>query len=222
MRFHRNPIPQRSQTFVGQEGEIAMHLDRYLRVGGSHVESDGTMRATRRAAISLPWLSLARPVRAEPRLEDVQKRMASIQVRLAEVQDEERRLRVALDEATAERSAAVAEKKGVLPRRSGVLELVPETWDETVGQNRRTFVELYAPWCPYCKRLEPTWDELANQVDARDLDVQIARIDGDEHVQFMDRYRAEGFPTLILFQRGKALSYYNGRADVESLLEYIA
>eukprot|EP00894_Picocystis_sp_ML_P000092 jgi/Pico_ML_1/50609/g1791.t1 len=108
------------------------------------------MRATRRAAISLPWLSLARPVRAEPRLEDVQKRMASIQVRLAEVQDEERRLRVALDEATAERSAAVAEKKGVLPRRSGVLELVPETWDET------------------------------------------------------------------------ALSYYNGRADVESLLEYIA
>lgn len=185
----------------------------------NHVD---TMRSTRRAAISLPWLSLARPVRAETRVEEVQKRINAIQTKLGEVQDEERRLRLALDRAAAERSAAVAAEKGTLPKQKGVLELVPETWDETVGQNRRTFVELYAPWCPYCKRLEPTWEELAMQVEARDLDVQIARLNGDKHVQFMDRYRAEGFPTLILFQRGVVTGYYNGRADVESLLEYIA
>jgi thiol-disulfide isomerase/thioredoxin len=48
---------------------------------------------------------------------------------------------------------------------SKVVTLTSRDFDATIKNGEVWFVEFYAPWCGHCKRLESTWEELANSVD---------------------------------------------------------
>jgi protein disulfide-isomerase-like protein len=125
-------------------------------------------------------------------------------------------------DARANRAVAVAQRAGPQPVVPEVLELYPDTWEAAIGQPRRTFVEFYAPWCPYCKRLEPIWAQLATDLSKTNSDVQIARLNADTYVDFMPRYDVQGFPTLVLFENGRPISTYQGRADLEPLTKFVS
>jgi thiol-disulfide isomerase/thioredoxin len=156
-----------------------------------------------------------------------------------------------------------------------VIELTPDNFDATLA-GKRVLVEMYAPWCPYCKALEPLWDALPGELQrtpgagcdrslvcfcscavlgVRSLTAcgslragapatTVARMDVDKcaalrhaarsprwhsqprcaaprrHVAYAQRYGVTGFPTLILFDDGRAVGQHVGMADAPALLRY--
>ncbi len=81
---------------------------------------------------------------------------------------------------------------------------------------------IYAPWCPHCKNLKPTYLELAKKVKEEKIDYKISVIDGDKNANFSQAHNIKGFPTILLFlYKGEKEYEYTGAHDVDSILKYI-
>jgi len=102
-----------------------------------------------------------------------------------------------------------------------VLELTPENFErEVVETPGAVFVEFYAPWCPYCKRLEPIWSELPSKLEAAGSKTRVARMNVDTYTDYASAYAVTGFPTLMLFQNGRPVGAKTGLIDMTTAMRY--
>jgi thioredoxin 2 len=63
-------------------------------------------------------------------------------------------------------------------------------------------VDLWAPWCPPCRMLAPTINELAAEMGGR---VRVAKLNIDENPATAARFRVTCIPTLLLFRDGREM-----------------
>lgn len=82
-----------------------------------------------------------------------------------------------------------------------IVTLTQENFEETVNRSELpVLVDFWAPWCSYCRRLEPT---LAALADERDGQIVIAKLNIDDEPELTDRFEVDTIPTLLMFNRGK-------------------
>jgi len=70
--------------------------------------------------------------------------------------------------------------------------------DVVLNNPKGVFVKFYAPWCGHCKNLAPTWEKLGD-VFQNEPNVEIVKINADQHRISTAPYGIQGFPTLIWF-----------------------
>lgn len=88
-----------------------------------------------------------------------------------------------------------------------VFELSYKNFNEVVyNTNYTTIVEFYAPWCGYCKKMEPVWRRLGKFL-SRDSQygVQVASVNCDEakNKPLCSSFKVKSFPTLMTFRPPK-------------------
>jgi len=87
-----------------------------------------------------------------------------------------------------------------------------------------TFVKFFAPWCGHCKRLAPTWEELAAKYEGNES-VRIAKVDctaeANANKELCDGQDVKGFPTLNIYKDGKKITEYNGKRGLEELDAFV-
>ncbi|EKX49409.1 hypothetical protein GUITHDRAFT_104940 [Guillardia theta CCMP2712] len=88
--------------------------------------------------------------------------------------------------------------------------------DETAQRDGTVvFVQFFVPWCVYCKKLKPTWEELGLEF-AELPDVIIAKVNCKKQKVVCKHHVQKGYPTLKLFVNGTE-SQYLGPRDLSSL-----
>lgn len=80
------------------------------------------------------------------------------------------------------------------------------------------FVKFFAPWCGYCKKLAPIWEQLGEEMKGK---VNIASVNCDENKKLCDENKVRGYPTLKFFQNGQSTDYRMGR-DLDNLMKFAA
>ncbi|CAB3986332.1 disulfide-isomerase A5-like, partial [Paramuricea clavata] len=87
-------------------------------------------------------------------------------------------------------------------------------------EKKPLFVMFYAPWCGFCKRLKPVYQEIATEVKQS---VLLAGMDVDNADSMNTRmqFNITGFPTLIYFHGGKELHRYKGKHEKDLLIEWL-
>ncbi|CAI5984262.1 unnamed protein product [Closterium sp. NIES-65] len=104
--------------------------------------------------------------------------------------------------------------------KPGVIELSAATLPHVL-RLRPTLVMFYAPWCPYCQRMEAAWAALAEKLHQESFNVQVARVDAYRYPELTDKYKIPGFPTLMLFNGERPVATHRGRRNLEALFSFV-
>ncbi|KAJ7360441.1 Protein disulfide-isomerase tmx3 [Desmophyllum pertusum] len=78
-------------------------------------------------------------------------------------------------------------------------------------------VEFYAPWCGYCKKLEPVWSEAARTLHGSPITV--AKLDATRFSAISREFGVRGFPS-IKFIKGKRVITYEGDRTVQDIVQF--
>ena len=92
-----------------------------------------------------------------------------------------------------------------------VLTLTTSDFDQAISSSKYVLVEFYAPWCGHCKRLAPEYEEAALALEEKGSKVRLAKVDATVETELAEKYDIGSFPTIILFEDGKASPYTGGR-----------
>ncbi|MBQ2991869.1 MAG: thioredoxin-disulfide reductase [Clostridia bacterium] len=71
-------------------------------------------------------------------------------------------------------------------------------------ENRKTFlVDFWAPWCPHCRKINPAYEQIAEQYAGV---IDVVKIDMDEDDKLWEELQVELIPTLRLYVDGKPVA----------------
>ena len=94
-----------------------------------------------------------------------------------------------------------------------------ENYEQMVVQSDRpVLVDFWAPWCVYCRRLGPAFDQLA----AEQAEVlRAVKVNIDEEPGLASREQVDTSPTLILYGGGQRLGSIvapKSKAEIEAFI----
>ncbi|GAX73180.1 hypothetical protein CEUSTIGMA_g633.t1 [Chlamydomonas eustigma] len=107
------------------------------------------------------------------------------------------------------------------PEDGGVTVVVGKNFDDIVmDPSKDVLLEVYAPWCGHCKKLEPIYKKLAKRFSSVDT-VVIAKMDGTENEH--PEVEAKGYPTILFYPAGKKtpIPFDGGDRSLKALTKFI-
>lgn len=102
------------------------------------------------------------------------------------------------------------------PSKKVPIELDENTWSKLL--DGEWMFELYAPWCPACKRLESEWRKFAEWSD--DLNINVASADVTANPALSGRFMVRGLPT-IYHVKDAVFRVYDGPREHTALINFI-
>jgi thioredoxin 1 len=100
-----------------------------------------------------------------------------------------------------------------------VAEVNDGTFEQDVtGSDVPVVLDFWAEWCPPCRALAPTFEELAKQYAGR---VRFLKLNVDDNSEVPQRFGIKGIPTLVFFDGGREVERMVGAAGKDALTRVI-
>jgi thioredoxin len=93
-----------------------------------------------------------------------------------------------------------------------------KSFDKVISGDKLVMVDFYTTWCGPCKKMAPFVHQLR---EIRPNDVIVLQVDAEAQASIADRYRLEGYPTVIFFKRGQVVGRVLGYQTYESLSGFV-
>ncbi|KAL4623426.1 protein disulfide-isomerase TMX3-like [Arapaima gigas] len=97
-----------------------------------------------------------------------------------------------------------------------------EDLDDTFKEKRMDevwLVEFYAPWCGYCKKLEPVWYEVGAELKSSGSLINVGKMDATAFSGIASEFGVRGYPTIKLL-KGDLAYNYKGPRTKEDIIEF--
>lgn len=98
------------------------------------------------------------------------------------------------------------------------LNLTSKTWESVAKSKLPVVVDFSAPWCSYCKALEPVFEELAKEYEGKAV---FGKLNIFESPDIGEKYGIKGIPVIKVFCDGSEITEFLGFAPKELLKESI-
>ena len=71
-------------------------------------------------------------------------------------------------------------------------------YEELILGEKPVLVDIWAPWCSYCRRIGPALDKIAQSRE----DILVVKVNIDEEPDLAQQERIEVIPTLVVYKGG--------------------
>jgi thioredoxin 1 len=100
-----------------------------------------------------------------------------------------------------------------------IVMLDDKSFSEQVEQSSKpTLVDFYADWCGPCKMISPVLEELAGSFAGQ---VNIVKLNADNHPEVLQKYGVRGLPTLMMFDNGVPVGTAVGAQPASAIKGFI-
>jgi thioredoxin 1 len=99
------------------------------------------------------------------------------------------------------------------------IHITDEAFEKVVMQSSLpVIVDFWAPWCGPCKMVAPILDKLAAEQEGKLI---VAKINTDDHSEWMQKFGIQGIPTLLFVSGGKVVHRQVGALPERMLREVV-
>ena len=75
-------------------------------------------------------------------------------------------------------------------------------FQEMIQGEKPVLVDFWAPWCGYCRRIEPSYKWIA---DSCAESLTAVKVNIDEEPELTEQEQVEVIPTLVMYRNGEAI-----------------
>ena len=75
-------------------------------------------------------------------------------------------------------------------------------FNQLISSDKPVLVDYWAPWCSYCRRINPAYEKVAAQYGD---ELAVVKVNIDDEPLVAEQEHIEVIPTLVLYKDGKAL-----------------
>ena len=94
-----------------------------------------------------------------------------------------------------------------------------QQFQEMMNEGKTVLVDFWAPWCSYCRRINPAYEKIAEQYEGK---IVVAKVNIDDEPKFAEKEQIEVIPTLVLYRGGEAAGFIvapESKARIEEFIE---
>jgi rhodanese-related sulfurtransferase len=92
-------------------------------------------------------------------------------------------------------------------------------FDKVIAENKLVLVDIGATWCPPCRKMQPTIDQIKKEQGAA---LYFLAVDGGVDMEVMKHVQFESLPTFIIYKNGKEVWRKQGIVAGEEFQKVLA
>lgn len=93
-----------------------------------------------------------------------------------------------------------------------------ELFENTLKEGKLLLVDYWAPWCGYCRRINPAYEQIAAEYGEQ---LVVAKVNIDEEPLLANEEQIEVIPTLVLYKNGKAIDSIVAPQSKDAIVRFI-
>jgi thioredoxin 1 len=109
-------------------------------------------------------------------------------------------------------------------QESGVNEIIESQYYSYIKEHPLVIVDIYAPWCPPCKRLAPVMEELScnhGSLSKKENRICFVKINLDQNSSVGAKLEVRSIPTLLFYRDGEEVGRVVGFKSYDELEKLI-